>query len=324
VIFETLEKMSLEIDVANLIWLCSRNIQKHYKLKGKEKELIIQFITKLGNKIETNAAENWSISSGSKIPGLKIEIAKLTDVSIDITELENHLKAASIHSGLGNSGENPQYPSHNALIWPNFFSQRAARGITETINKALNQQSVKISEIQNKLQEIINKALTHVLTENQQNNNSLQMRNELLWWKESCYSKTLKHSYRDSQNGMLQIILALDYNAFMPFICPQSVDYFLKETHKGIIKEDDKKIKFLEILKLIDSSKETLKQYLTEDTFEDERISLSDFINGYIFGKYSINQIKNNVGISENTELTLSEFTLWLFHDLQVVKFFKK
>lgn len=321
VILETLEKLSSDINVANIVFLSSRNITKHLNLKGKEKELITQFQTELGNKIETTAADKWSNSIGSKIQELKIDIGKVTGITINDTELENHLKAASIHSGLGGGGENPQYPSNNAVTWPNFFSERASKGIAETISKAINQHSVKINEIQTKIQEAINNSLSQNVLQN--NNSSLHLRTELLWWKESCYSKTLKYSYGDAQNGLLQVILALDYSSFIPFIYPQSADYFLKETHKGIIPEEDKTLKLSEVFKFIDDSKEKLKQYLSDEAFEVERISLAHFVKGYIFGKYSIKQLKDIVGISQNTELTLSEFTLWLFHDLQVFNSYK-
>lgn len=324
VILETLEKLSSDINVANLVFLSSRNISKHLNLKGKEKELILQFITELGRRIETNAAESWSISKSFEIQELKIEIAKTTGVSIDNAKLEGHLKAASIHTSWGNEGESQYTANQGNVSWPLFFSQRAAKGISELLNNAFNKQSAQLNEIQSKIQDAVNKTIPLALTESAKQNSSLTMRTELLWWKEACYSKKLNDSYRNAQNGLLQLILAIDYASFVPYIFPQSVDYFLKETHKGIITGEDKKLKLSEIFKFIDGSKEKLKQCLSEDPFEIERISLMQFVKGYCFEKYTIKQLKDIVGISENSELTLSEFTLWLFHDLQVLNSYKK
>ena len=145
-----------------------------------------------------------------------------------------------------------------------------------------------------------------------------------MWWKEACYSYTFKSSYRAIPKGLLEIILAIDYSSFIPFIYPQSVDYFLKETHNGILLEEDKKMKLSDILKLIYVKKIELTHYINVDTFETERITLFDFIRGYVFGKFTIKETKKHIGITEGTELTLSEFTLWLFHDLQVYNFLKK
>jgi hypothetical protein len=192
------------------------------------------------------------------------------------------------------------------------------------LNNAFSKQSAQLNEIQSKIQDAVNKTIPLALTESAKQNSSLKMRTELIWWKEACYSKTLNDSYRNAQNGLLQLILALDYSSFVPFIYPQSADYFLKETHKGIIAGEDKILKISEIFKFIDGSKEKLKQCLSDEPFETERTSLTHFVIGYVFGKCSIKQLKDIVGILENTELTLSEFTLWLFHDLQVLNSYKK
>lgn len=319
VILETLEKLSSDINVANIVFLSSRNITKHLNLKGKEYDLIVEFLKELGNKVEKNAADNWSIITSEIIKETSFEIAKISNISIDKTELEKHLMAALGHSGYGAGGENPHWCNQNNANWPTFFSQRASTGIIESISAVVNKQISLVNDSNSKIQDLLKNALSKLLKENANQNNSLHLRSELLWWKEACFSNTIKSSYRDAQNGLLQVIIALDYSSFVPFIYPQSADYFLNETHKGIISGEDKKLKLSDIFKFIDSSKEKLKQYLSEEPFEIERNSLIQFAKGYVFGKYSSKQLKQIVGISENSELTLSEFTLWLFHDLQVL-----
>jgi hypothetical protein len=305
------------------VFLSSRNIIKHLNLKGKEYDLIVEFLKELGNKVEKNASDNWSIIKSEIIKETSFEIAKISNISIDKSELEKHLMAALGHSGYGAGGENPHWCNQNNANWPTFFSQRAATGIIESISAAVNNQISLVNGSNRKIQDLLKNALSKLLKENANQNNSLHLRSELLWWKEACFSNTIKSSYRDAQNGLLQVIIALDYSSFVPFIYPQSADYFLKETHAGIISFEDKKIKLSEIFKCIDSSKETLEQYLGEESFEIERVSLTQFVKGYVYGKYSIKQLKDIVGISDNIELTLSEFTLWLFHDLQVLNYSK-
>jgi len=322
VILETLEKLTSDINVANVVFLCSRNIRKHLNLKGKEKEIITQFISDLGNKVELAAAEIWSIQRDSKFQELKIEIAKIPNITIDIATLEKVLMAAIGHSGYGEGGENPHW-TNSPAPWAKFYSQKASTGIIDTIKSLVNKQISLANDSNSKIQDSLNDFLNLLLKESLNQKNSLHLRSELLWWKEACYSKILNDSYKNAQNGLLQLILALDYTSFVPFIYPQSADYFLKETHAGIISVEDKKIKLSEIFKSIDSSKETLKEYIGEESFEIERVSLTQFVKGYVYGKYSIKQLKDIVGISDNIELTLSEFTLWLFHDLQVLNYLK-
>lgn len=327
VILETLEKLSSDVNTANIVFLSSRNITKYINLKGKEKELIAQFLTNLGYRIETKAAEDWSLSVSSNSNTKETELNKLPNISLDTETLQKKLEDAS---GPHNASGNPNYESPNphwpnaAHTWSYQFAPRATKGIAEVVNLALKKQSTVINENTSKIQEVLIGVQTQTREISLRSNDILQMRSQLLWWKESCYSNTLKYSYRDAQNGLLQLILALDYSSFVPFIYPQSADYFLRETHRGIISGEDKKIKLSEIFKFIDSSKDTLKPLLSDEPFEIERVSLTQFIKGFVYGIYSIKQLKDIVGISDNIELTLGEFTLWLFHDLQVLNYSKR
>ncbi|MBL7908025.1 MAG: hypothetical protein JNK36_06140 [Bacteroidia bacterium] len=206
------------------------------------------------------------------------------------------------------------------MIWPKFFAERAGQGLTDSINKALKKQAKSVSENQTQIQEAVNKLLSQTQSEILERNSLLQMRTQLLWWKESCYSTSLNQSYRGQQNGLLQILLANDYSAFVPTIYPTSADYFLKETHRALVKDENKKIKVSEILKQVELSREELKKVFVEPTAELGRISLLNFIKGLVWNKYTAEQFKNLVGFDDTAEMTLSDFTVWLFHDMQSLK----
>jgi hypothetical protein len=320
VMLEALQAVSIETNVASLIWLSGRNIQQQFKLIGKEKELIKNFLLSLGKVVETAAIESWTLPSETKLQKLAVEIKEIVGGVLDKAEVEAHLKAAAIHSSLGEGGENPQYPSHNASIWPKFFAERAGQGLTDSINKSLKKQAKSVSENQTQIQEAVNKLLSQTQSEILERNSLLQMRTQLLWWKESCYSTSLNQSYRGQQNGLLQILLANDYSAFVPTIYPTSADYFLKETHRALVKDENKKTKVSEILKQVELSKEALKKVFAEPSAEVGRISLLNFIKGLVWNKYNAEQFKNLVGFEDTAEMTISDFTVWLFHDLQSLK----
>lgn len=311
VILEALETMSKETDYACMIWLAGRNVIKHYKL-GRESELLTKFLLDLGNKIEKEAVESWSLPSESKIVKLTLKIEELTGATLDKTEVENHLKAAAIHSGWGESGENPHTQGQNNVNWPKFFAQRASQGITSVVNKALKSQAKGITASLSQAQE----AQSEIL----QKNSLLQIRTKLLWWKEACYSESLKQSYRELKDGLLQVALANDYSSFVTFIYPTSADYFLKETHRVLISEEGKRMKISEILKLIKATSAELKTIFVEHKAEEGRVSLMNFLKALVWNRHKLTQFKNLVGISATTEITLNEFTLWLFHDLQALK----
>lgn len=323
VMLEALEIVSKETNFACLIWLTGRNIQKYFKLIGKEKELITNFLLALGNKIESKATESWLLPSESKLQKLSIEIKELTGVTIDKTTLQKKLDDAS---GPNKQDGTPNFTSPNphwsnaGSNWSWEFAPRAAQGIADVVNKALKEQSKELSENQALIQDVVNKLLTQTQAEIFEKNSLLQMRAQLLWWKESCYSASLNQSYRGQPNGLLQILLANDYSTFVPVIYPTSVDYFLRETHRTLAEDENKKMKMSDILKQIKQSSTQLKTIFTEQSAEFGRISLLNFIIGFVWSKYTSKQLKNLVGISVNSEMTLSEFTLWLFHDLQSIK----
>jgi hypothetical protein len=54
-------------------------------------------------------------------------------------------------------------------------------------------------------------------------------RTRLLWWKESCYSPSLKQSYRKLHPYLAAVVMAADLAAELPPFHPQSVEYFLRE-----------------------------------------------------------------------------------------------
>ena len=316
VMLEALEIVSKDINLACLIWLSGCNIQKYFKLFGKEKELITNFLLSLGKAMQTKAVENWSLSSQAKLQKLNIEIKELSSIAIDKSKLEAHLKAASAHTNY--NGEN-QYGTNNWDLWPNFFSKRAAQGISNEINNALKEQTQELSESQVQTQEATNKLLERIEAEIIEKNNILRMQTQLIWWRETCYSTSINDSYREQQNGLLQILLANDYSAFVPAIYPTSADFFLKETHRSLVK--DERLKLSDILTLLEESKTQLKTIFKDSNTENSRVSLLNFIKGFIWGRYEANQIKDLVGLEDTTEITLSEFTLWIFHDFQSLKF---
>ena len=319
VMLEALETVSKEINHAALIWLTGRNIIKYYKL-GREENLLADFLLKLGNQIEDEATEKWSLPSEAKIEKLSVELKELPGVTIDRAEIELQLRAASIHPSWGNEGENPHTANQGNVNWPLFFSQRAAQGLTEVINKALKKQAKDLSSNQTQIQEAVNKLLIQTQAEILQKNGLLQMRTNLLWWKEACYSPLLKRSYRNMDNGLLQPTLAADYSSFVPAIYPVSTDYFLNEVHNYIVQSENQILQLSELIKLSVANTEKLKTIFAEVNLDGSRISLMQFIKGIVWGKCSASDLSNLLGISDTVELSKADFTLWMFHDLQSSK----
>ncbi len=323
VVLEALEILSKEAKFACLIWLTGRNIYKHFKLIGKEAKLIEDFMLNIGKALNDIALNSWSPRPVVEVKDLAVEIETLPGVSVDRTTLQKKLVHASGPTDEGGivPYQNPtiHWPSSGAT-WVHQFVPRAAKSISDIVDKALKEQTNNISSFQTQFIEAISKTIAEIQSELIERNSLMQVRTQLLWWKESCYSLSLNQSYRGLANGLLQVLMAKDYSNYIPEVHPISVDYFLMETHRQLNSDDDSKLKISDVLKLIEQSGDELKPILMEPTTERGRMSLISFIIGLVQGKYSVKQFKNLVGISINSEISWSEFTLWSFYDFLVIK----
>ncbi len=300
VILEALSKLSADDDIAHIIWFAGRNVLKHYKL-GREQEILSTFILGIGNKIQQNVVESWSFS-----PEQYIEIPEIESAIVSKADLEVQLKAAVLPKDMG--GENTSNAAIADAVWGTFFSVRASKGIQDVLNKSFRKQAAEFKK-------------------NQQtfyyNANLMQMRTQLLWWKEAGYSTTIDDSYRTLKDGALPLILAQDYSDFVPTLYPSSVDYFLKEVHNSLSGQDATTKKLSEIVTLVEQEKETLNRFVPDEGLKGGRISLLSFLRGLVHEHFQAKQFDKLVGVSGQSQISLAELTVWLFHDLTSLKLLK-
>ena len=322
VMLEALSNISEDLNHSLLIWFTSRNIVQYHKLIGKEKEVILEFLTKLGNDINQKANKEWTLSNNDTPSKIKIELKDVTKYLINDDTLEKYLEDAS---GPSNSDGIANFDSPNSL-WPNSgqswtfqFTAKASKGIKNAIDPSLKAIVSVVNENKNTIENSLTKALEQVQEEVSNRTISLQLRSELLWWKEAGYSSSADKSYNELDKNILGIVLAYDYSSFIPVIYPKSVDYFLKETYKGL-KEREEELPLEDFLKTILEHTKELKPIFPEDEILTSKTTLLYFINGLIWNKNKLTQFEELVGIPIDIKLSSDELTTWLFHDIQLVK----
>lgn len=323
VILEALSSISDDINHSLLIWFASRNIVQFHKLIGKEKEIILGFLAKLGNGINQNANKEWALSNNNTLSKIEIELKEITRYSINDDNLKKYLEDAS---GPSNSDRVTNFDSPNS-VWPNSgqswshqFVPRATKGIKNVIDPSLKAIVTVVNENKNKIQNSLNKALEQLQKELSDRSKSLQLRSELLWWKEAGYSSSNDKSYGELNENILEIVLAYDYSSLIPTIYPKSVDYFLKETYKGLKGSTEETLPIEDFLKTVQDHKEKLKLIFPEEEALNTKLTLMSFVSGLIWSKNNLTQFEELVGIPLNIELSSNELTTWLFHDFQLVK----
>jgi len=219
IILQSLEHLVNEhTDIATIIWLTGKNLFPHIKLKKKEKKLLSDFLYKMGNIAEKDALTEWNIDSLLNIKSTDYEskLSKL-NLKIDIKELTQYLiKASGPHGNDGKIIENAnQHWPNNGDRWSYEFAPLAADGIAVVINKALKTQN----DILNNYLSLFAKFSTL---------DTVERRSQIIWWKETLYSKRLKKSYRElSSIFETSIAMAFDLYDILPNRKPASIDCIL-------------------------------------------------------------------------------------------------
>ena len=323
VMIEALSSISNDLNNSLLIWFASRNVVQYHKLIGKEKEIILGFLATLGNNINQKANRDWTLSGNDPLSKISLELKEIPAYLMNKENLQKYLEDASGPSnkqGIANFELPNPYWSNQQQHWSHEFAPRAAKGIKNVIDPSLKAIATVVNENKIIIESSLNKVINQIQSEVSKKCKSLEIRSELLWWKEARFSNSMDKSYNDLDKNILEIVLAYDYSLFIPVIYPKSVDYFLKEAFNGL-KESTKLEQTLEeYLKTFEENSDELKTILQEGDSFTGKSTLLNFIVGLIWNKHKLTQFEEFVGIPLNIKLSSNELTTWLFHDIQLVK----
>lgn len=332
VILEALSQLAQEEDHAGIIWHSSRDVISYYNTSS-EGALLGEFLLSIGNKIEASSKNYWSITNpgATRFDGASISIAPAKILEVNQEKLTNHLKAAAVHSGWSaqaGGGENPSYTHQSDWKWAKFFAETAAEGLAEEFNSALASQSKVINSVSTSLQKELNNYFSQLQPFFEQISANLiqgvvanNKRSELLWWKESLLSTSLAKSYRSLEPISAAITMAVDLANIVDPIYPLSVDFFLKEALRDIYGNLIDTTEDLEnwIEKALRQSDEVsnLLQALVNDA--EGRKPLGTALANKLTAKSSAD-VFIETGIDKKNKISLADFAIWLFHDLQAAK----
>ncbi len=334
VILESLSQLSKDdAAMAALVWLTARDVIVHYQLDAEE-SVITSFLQELADRTEENGQAAWGVKANFQpveFNGGKFSTA----ASIDEALLGKHFKRAFVPSDEDdedNEGENPHQPVQlvgsynnyrlgNNSEWGEFVADKSAKGIASVVNSAL---SLQGSSLQKNLDtyfaqlqpffEDLSSSFANSITANNK-------RSELLWWKQSLYSRSLNTSYRSLNRLNAAVCMALDLAEQVESIYPESVDYLLRETLKDVHGEQAEEGRLLTDW-LEDSSslhtniKSVLNNYAEEG--DERKPLLSAWAN--VVGSGETTGFFTETGIDKNAKLAVSDLAVWLFHGLQAQK----
>ena len=335
VILESLSQLSKDdAATAALIWLTARDVIRHYQL-GSEESVISGFLQELADGTEKNGRAAWGTShklQTNEFKGAEISISGVKAAQLDQESLTKRLLDANVHSAHSEEaggGKNPNgLTNHNSWKYFQFMSETAAQGITEVINSALAKQNQSLSSISTSIQksldgyfaqlqpffEDLSSSFSNSITANNK-------RSELLWWKQSLYSRLLNISYRSLDQLNVAVCMAHDLAEQVEAISPESVDYLLRETLNDVLGEQAAEEHTLtdwlkESLNLHQKIQSALKGYAVQG--EQRKPLLNAWANALHSGETT--NFSTETGIDKKAKLTLSDLAVWLFHGLQAQK----
>ena len=305
---------------ARIIYLTALNFYPYAKL-NTESKVVESLLSDLGDIAEENAVEEWSLIEEE--PSLELKPLKITDfkfgkVNVDSTELKGVIK-----NSINQTPQVHNFQHGGNSSFGEKYSKEMTDGIKEFINLSFDEFSKSLSPTIietpiNKFFSEFKKSLDANLKASFTSITAVERRSKLLWWKETLYSSSLKKSYRKLDKYLLPIIMSADLNKQLPEISPISVDFLLRDTLYLLNDKQDESLKFKDYLTTISevSSKAVLKRYFDEPNEETGRISITDFIGLLVNDRITLTDFHPRTGISEDEEITLSELSVAILHDL--------
>lgn len=334
VILESLSQLTkADVATAALVWLTARDVIGHYRL-GLEESVISGLLQELADRTEENGREAWGISrklQTIEFKGAGIAISEVETSKINGETLQTHLLDAMVHSGWSTQaggGKNPYIQSNYEWQWTKFAAEQSAKGITDVVNSALSQQSKSLTSISSSVQKILDSYLAQFQSFFEELNNSFAIsiaannkRSEILWWKQSLYSRSLNTSYRRLDPLSSAVAMAFDLAEQVEAIYPESVDYLLRETLKDVHKEQAEEERPLtDWLTDINNLHKNIQSALNQYTLggDARKPLLSAWANVVQSGEAT--EFFTETGVDKTAKLTVSDLAVWLFHGLQAHK----
>jgi hypothetical protein len=337
IIFETLRiRGEKDIATAAIIWWTGANYLPYATL-GREREVCRAFLSGMGDITEKQAVEEWTSNyeySTPEFPPFKANF-KAKGYEINEEALTSHLAAAA---GPQDAQGTATGPDPNT-IWPNSgqpwshkFAPRAAKGITEVVNtslialfgnieEVLKQIGVNLGEHTAAMNEVMQGAVNQVAQSAKAN----ERRSQLLWWRQTLYSPTLKESYRKMDRAVATLSMGYDLYTQVTDYHPQSVEYLLRETVRNVTTTDDSEapnqltlFEFCQLLQSSDHATELRQTLKASVSGQPGRVSLLSLVKDTLAGEsLDANKLIERVGIKSDIPVNLEDLAVWMFRDLQ-------
>ena len=316
----------------------ARNVLPFMEVGG-EREIWADIVGEIERKVEERSEREWATPASITVPDLKFESPSEVEIRIASKKVnDGNLKpkfeaAAGPHSNAPdgtqtNTEGNPYWPQENPQAWVYEFGTRTAEAVGEEINRAIGSLSVEGVDLPGFTQDITRVISEHLGTTLQAVSNAtagLQRRTNLLWWKEALFSPSVRMSYRKMLPLEAAVLMAFDMHRHIPTFSPASVAAFLRETVIGLPTIDQEQS--VAIRELVEKTRDA--DVLAELRTETGKLVAAPVGRSSILGLIGHREavpgiddrkFRDLVGVKPDTMLTLPDWSLWIFRELQAAR----
>lgn len=308
-----------------------------YMGTGHEFEIWATVISQAEKVLDERAESEWATPENINVPAMKmkpigeIEIKTLSNFEVDKDELTKQIAKASGPQTTGGAatGGNQQWPQQQGP-WVAEFSTRMAALLADEISKAVCSMEIPPVDLASPLNTLATSVAAHVgdtMKAVSRATAGLQRRTNLIWWKEALYSPSAQTSYRTISADLAAGLMALDLHRQVPTFSPASVSAFLHEAVLSLPGTDVREKRTIrELLNTTGVSAVTEPLRLAaaqavKATIGTDRGPLLAWIGHRTGnGRLSKEQFQQQLGLSDNIELTVPEWAAWIFRELQAAR----
>jgi hypothetical protein len=328
VLLEALQAASADSPaIAAAIWYSGVSLLPFLE-PHKERALVKEVFESMGTATEREAEKLWApgaFDAELNLPKFSVKFGEHTNGKVDRKALEQGMTDAvgpQNQSGQAGKDPNQHWPNANHN-WAYQFAPRAASAVASAVEKAIAPLAGQAAVISEQLEPALKKFGKEV---NAGVTNwvgaavgSIRQRSELIWWKETLYSPTLRRSYRGLTPAEIAVTMAQDLHAIAPAPCPQSVEYFLRETLCASCPENPE-LSFAEILDAANRSNDLSKILVpAKQVIAPRRTSLLSTLSISRHTALKMDTLPACLGVRGDSKLPASELAVWLFRDAQAL-----
>lgn len=254
IILEAVGKQCENDTNAAAVWLTSSSVFPFLQFSPDEHALLEEFLVSLRDKTEEKAENLWRAEtpkvthpSSDEFSLPAVEISTFTSSAKYLEE--GLLKASSPADANGTAlkDANPNYPN-TGHPWAAEFAKRSTKTIAAVIDeissKSAGELKKGLAQIQENYQQSVSAlfdSLQNVVEDLSRGKAAETMRNDLLWWRQSLYSRQLKIGYREIEPPEAALAMAFDLHRLSAAFHPTTLEYLLHEAFSSVFGEKGNK-----------------------------------------------------------------------------------